>query len=167
MAAKSIVRGDFHFNGDLSCDTFAPPAGCIDNEAVESGAEIDADKVERRITKTYAQNANAASAADRRVIHVARKPGVLTEVKAGVVVACLGDSTITVNVKKNGTTVLTAVVVLDNTNTAFAIESGAVSGAADDYVTGDVFDVTITVSAGTGTLGFGVFVETTFDETAL
>ena len=86
----------------------------------------------------------------------------LAAAKVGAIVACIGDSTITVNLYKNGSTVLSAPVVLDNSNTAFAIEAGAISSAS--YSADDVFEVVVSVSAGTGTLGQGLFVSPMFRE---
>lgn len=88
----------------------------------------------------------------------------MTAVRAGVSVACIGDSTITVDVRKNGTSILSSTIVLDNSNTAFAEESGSISTSS--YAAGDDLEVVVTVSAGTGTLGQGLHVDLILNEAA-
>jgi len=53
---------------------------------------------------------------------------------------------------------------VDSGDAAFAKVAGTVTD--DDYVAGDVFETVVTVSAGSGTLGQGVFVDLVFDEEA-
>jgi hypothetical protein len=111
--------------------------------------------------KTYRQNGNAAAATE--VIHEARgTAGRIRAVRAGSVVAATGNSTATIDVRKNGTTVLSGTIVLDNANTAYVSEAGTLS--VTSLAAGDVLTVVITVSAGTGTLPTGLFVTVVVDE---
>ena len=55
----------------------------------------------------------------REPVHVARGAGSLTEVRAGLVVACVGAATIVVEVLKNGVNVLSSTLTLDNGVAAF------------------------------------------------
>jgi hypothetical protein len=85
--------------------------------------------------------------------------------KAGSVTACVGAATITVDLKKNGVSVLTATIVLDNANTARVVEAATITTTA--AVAGDVFEVSVAVAAGGGTIGSGVFAYAEFYEAAL
>ena len=88
----------------------------------------------------------------------------IQSVRAGVVVAAVGDSTVTIDLYKNGASILSAPIVLDNTNTAYTEETGTLS--SDDLVQGDCLEVVVTVSAGTGTLPQGLYVEVDVHEDA-
>jgi hypothetical protein len=88
----------------------------------------------------------------------------VTEFRCGPVAAAVGDSTATVDLYKNGASILSAGVLIDSGDAAFAVLTGSISSAA--YVAGDVFEVVITISAGTGTLPQGVWGQPTFREAA-
>lgn len=166
MAVEPIIfpeGQDVFVKGNLNPRTMSYPANSITNAAVSSTAGIETNKLRHRFRSTYSQP-NTAATAEVRVLHVVRLPGLIRDVKVGSVAAAIGDSTTTVDVKKNGVTVLTATVVLDNANTARVVEAGTVDSAVDDVVAGDVIEAVITISAGTGTLPTGVFVSIEVDE---
>ncbi|MHC4179040.1 MAG: hypothetical protein ACYSWU_16115, partial [Planctomycetota bacterium] len=76
--------------------------------------------------------------------------------------ACTGDATCTVDVKANGTTILSSVVTLDSSTAAYSEQSGTItdtSAADGEYIT-----VVIDATVGTGALGTGVMVQIDFDE---
>jgi hypothetical protein len=68
---------------------------------------------------------------------------------------------VTVDLRKNGTTVLSAVITLNNANTARVAVAGALS--VTTLVAGDVLEV-VTATAGGGTLATGVFAIVTVNE---
>lgn len=149
------IDGNLHVAGRITAETMTAPASSIDDASVASDADIGAEKLEHQHVITYGQNGTAAAATE--VVHlVVGTTATLEAVEVGSVTAAVGDSTATVDVKKNGTTVLSAPVVLDNANTAYVPEAGtvSVSAAAQDAV----YTVVVTVSAGTGTLPTGLFV---------
>lgn len=157
--------GNFHVAGTLSAEDFTPPDGCIDNAAIEAATGIDATKLEHQFALTYAQ-ANAAAADETRVIHCAYgATGTIVSFEAGSIAACVGDSTVTVDLKKNGTTVLSAVITLDSTNTARVAEAATISTAS--YVDGDVLEVIVDATIGTGTLATGLFATAILREDAV
>ena len=88
----------------------------------------------------------------------------ITAFAAGCVTACIGDSTIEVDLLKNGVSVLSAAIEIDSGDADYAAVAGTVSSAS--VVAGDVLEVAITVTAGTGTLGEGVFAALTLEEKA-
>ena len=131
-------------------------AACVGNTHVKSDAAIDATKLKHQHRAISQQESDTTAAAEDRIIHVVRgTTGTLKEFKAGVVVACVGDSTITVDLHKNGVSVLTAAISIDSGDAAYALVEGTID--SDSVVVGDVLEVVVTVTAGTGTLGKGVF----------
>jgi len=131
-------------------------AGCVGNTDIEAAAGIAASKLEHPVYACYGQS-GAAVAATVPIHTVVGATGVIESVKVGSIVACTGNAEITVDVKKNGTTVLSAAIVLDSTNTARIAESGTLSVTA--LVAGDLLEVVVAVNAGTGALGTGLFVQ--------
>lgn len=160
----TVLDGDVIVRGNLRTDSMTLAANTVGNTEFTASDPLTAAKQEHQYIVAYAQNHGSASAAQRKVVHVAHGAGTLTAFSGGVSVACVGDSTITVNLYKNGSTILSTTVTLDNTNTAFTDEDGTFSTAA--YAAGDVFEVVVTVSAGTGTLGQGVFAKLVVREAA-
>jgi hypothetical protein len=157
MATQSTLGSDLYVNGHLSAKTASLPASSVSNNSVAGSAGIEASKLQHQHQQVYSQNANADAAADRRIIHVVRgNTGEIQSFHAGVRVVCTGNSTITVKLFKNGTNILSADVVIDNSNTAYSLEA-ATGFTSTTLAQNDVLEVDVTVSAGTGTLGDGVF----------
>jgi hypothetical protein len=162
--ASSTVDGDLFVGGTLRARAAQLPSSCVGDAQVSGASPVTAAKLRHRHAVSEAQAHGSASAARRTVVRVAHGDGEVVAVRAGVSVACVGDSTITVDVKKNGTTILSGTIGLDSGDAAFAKVAGTISD--DEYVAGDVFETVVTVAAGTGTLGQGVFVDVVFDEEA-
>jgi hypothetical protein len=159
----TVLQGSYHVAGGLSSDTFTPPAGSITNAAIPANAGITGDKTIRRVSANYSQAIGSVTAADGRVVHVAKAAGTILDFRAGSISLCTVDAVIHVDLKKNGTTVLTATIDLTSANTAY-VAASATLAATPTYVAGDVFTVVVTVAAGAGALGNGVFAEARFDE---
>lgn len=143
-------------SGTLTCKSFTPPAASIGDAAIRSGDYIAGLKVQRGIHRVLAQDSNSAATAQTRVVHVAVSAGTIQSLSAGCVSPCTGDAAITIDLRKNGASVLTAPIDLTSAQAARALVAATVSTA--DYVASDVFEIEITVAAGTGALGSGVFV---------
>ena len=108
-----------------------------------------------------------AAVTERRVIKVVKgATGTIVNFRAGVVVANVGAATISIRLKKNGTNIDTAALVLDSGNAAFALEAAA-GFTSTSLVANDVLEVDITAAAGGGTLGQGLFCELTAREDAV
>lgn len=159
--ATTIIEGDVLVRGALVPESFTAPAQSVSSDAVKTGANIDADKLESRVYASHAQP-NTAATTETRSLFVARRAGSVNSVIAGSIAAAIGDSTVTVDVKKNGTTILSAVITLDNANTARVGEAGTVNVSA--FVAGDWFEVVITATVGSGTMPTGVFVQVEIDQ---
>lgn len=155
------ITGDMYVDGTLRAKEMVLADNTVTNAKVAGDAAIAESKLKHLHHRQFAQP-NTAAAAVTQVVHEARAAGSLLAVRAGSIAAAIGDSTVTVDLRKNGSTVLSGTIQLDSSNTAYISEAGGVAGAA--YVAGDVFTVVITVSAGTGTLPTGVFVTALFGE---
>lgn len=148
------IAGDLIVTGGLAVGSLTLPSSSVVNASVAAGADIDAAKFIHPIRVTEAQD-NVAAADETRIIHVARRAGTVVSFRAGSIAIAVGNAIATVDLKKNGTTVLSAVITLDNANTNRVAEAGTINTAA--YVAGDVFEWVVVDTIGTGTLPTGVF----------
>lgn len=151
------IYGTANFVGPVNL-----PTNTVDNDDVEVGAGISASKLEHQHQPTWGQNGTAA--AHRQVIHKAEAAGTITGAFAGSRTKAVGDSTTTIDILKNGTTILTAPIVLDNGNTNNVAEDGTLS--VTSYAAGDIIEINQTISAGTGTLPVGTFAGVVLREAA-
>ena len=157
----NIVEGDLLVRGRVVPESLTLPSGSVVSDSVQAGANLNADKLEQREYVSHAQP-NSAATTETRTLFVARRAGTVNEVIAGSIAKAIGDSTVTVDVKKNGTTILSSVITLDNANTARVAEVGTLSGSGA-FVADDWFEVVITATVGTGTLPTGVFAQMEID----
>lgn len=138
------------------------PDGAITNAKVASGAGIVASKLEANHRNTVAQ-AGTAATETKVIAHVRGTSGTLRDLVVTCVTACDGASTVTVDLKKNGTTVLGSVVTLDNSKAAYSTTQGTFSNASVSQ--NDVLTVVITANqVGTPALATGVAATLKWDE---
>lgn len=162
---SALFNGDVHIAGTLTFGSgggVTLPAGVVQNLQVEEGAKLDASKSESRLRKEYAQVSTAVAAAEIKVIHVAKAAGTVLGFVAGLVAKSLSGATVSFDLKKNGATILTGLVVINDTHANYEVVSGTINTTS--YVAEDVFEVAVTVDAGGGTLGDGAFAQAVFDE---
>lgn len=152
------INEDCTFGG--TCNFLKPvllPPNVIGNNQANVGDPLTAKKVWHRYNAPYAQNGNAASAADRRVVYREHgTEGHIRELGFGSRTASTGATTITIDVLKNGVTVLSAPIVLDVGNVAYITELGTVT--VPDMVAGDVLEVNVTISGAPGNGVFGYII---------
>ena len=161
-----IITGNRLYRGAVQFVNAILNAGCVGNIHVAAGAKISAAKLEHEPRLTYGQLDGSATVAETKVVHVVSgTAGTLKAIRAGVATACIGDSTITVDVHKNGVTVLNAAITIDSGDAAYALVDGVIDTAT--LAADDVLEVVVTVNAGTGTLGQGLFVNLDLYEDAL
>ena len=161
----ALFTEDVVFTGAVKfAGTVQLKAGCIRNTDIEATAGIGADKLEQPVYACYGQSGTAVAATVpiHTVVGVA---GVIQSVKVGSIVACIGNAEITVDVKKNGTTVLNAPISLTVANTARVAVAGVLT--VTTLAAGDLLEVVVAVNAGTGTLGTGLFVQVKLREGAV
>jgi hypothetical protein len=140
------------------------PAETITNANIQTGANVTASKLEHVHRKTYSQIGSAVDVA-AYVIHVVNGATARNlYVRAGSIAAAIGDATVTIDIKKNGTSVMTGAtpLTLNSSNTAYVPVE--LSIATTTAVVGNVYTLVIDATIGTGTLPTGLFVEFEIDE---
>lgn len=137
------------------------PINAVADAQVISGASIQATKLTHDHFEKYAQAGTVATAGPLPFFE-ARNGGTLVEFGAGSIAVAVGAATVTIDLKKNGSTVLTSVITLDNTNTIRIARLATIAAAS--YVVGDWFEIAVTATAGGGTLPTGLLVYGLFRE---
>lgn len=157
MPVANTIQGDTSINGNISANSMTPIANSVTNASVQVGAAVDGAKLGSILRKMYSQP-NVAATSERRVIYRAHAAGTVLNFRAGSIAIAVGAATVTLDLKKNGVSILTVVITLDTANVAFVSEEATLTGGAP-YAVGDVFDVTVTATAAGGTLPTGVYAE--------
>lgn len=156
------ITADRHYTGaNVFAGTVTLPASTVTNAMIAASAGIDTSKLDHIYIGSYFKVGTVA-ASETAGIHIARAAGTVQSVEAFLIGANVGDSTVSCDVKKNGTTILSAAAAFSSSDAARAVKTGTISTAA--YVDGDVFEVVITGTVGTGTLGTGLYVSVEFSE---
>lgn len=164
MPTPSRHTGEHYFAENVKLADVTLPASCVGNTNVSASAAIAHTKLQHQHRARYSQP-NTTATTETKVIYVCYgATGTILDFRAGSIVACAGAATITLDLKKNGTTVLSGVITLDNANTARVVEAGTLS--VTTLVVGDVLEVVATATAGGGTLGTGLFASVTVAEDA-
>lgn len=140
------------------------PDDCVGNDQVATGAGIAASKLEHQYEKNVTQP-NTAATDETRVIHVVRgATATVQEFRAGSIAKAAGGATCTVDLKKNGSSILSSPITLDSGNSDYVPESAAVT--SPDLVADDVLTVVIDGTVGGGTLPTGVYADLVLREDA-
>ncbi len=156
VTSDLIVDGYLTVSGGM-----AIPAGAVSNSQVVGSAGISASKLQHSPRKAYSQP-NTTATSETRIIHVAHGAGTLLGFKAGSIVAAIGAATVTVNLLKNGTTMLSSVITLDSANAAYTPEDATLS--VTSIAANDVLTIAIVATAGGGTLPTGVYCSASLEE---
>ena len=142
--------------------TVSLPVGSVGDAQGSAGSPMGPSKLKHQHCIDKEQVGTAVAA----VIHLHRVKGLTSTnltLSAGFSeAACIGNATVTIDIKKNGVSILSASTVLDSTNALYAEEAFNITD--DDAVAGDNYTAHITVNAGTGTLGKGLFISGRIDE---
>lgn len=162
MSLAQVVYGDLHITGTMTAGALTPSGGSVTNASVAAAAAIQASKLEHQLHLTYGQSGTAASATIP--IHCGYGAGTIVSIKAFSVAAAVGVATVVIDLKKNGTTVLSSTITLDNANTAYVPEAGSLSTTT--FNADDVLTLVITATAGGGTLPTGLGVTVILRENA-
>lgn len=167
MSSPVVIPGDLIVRGAFGAGSMAVPANAIGDAEVTAARPISAAKLQQRFQTHASQTKTAGvSVAERRVIRViVGATGTILSLLAGLQTALVGDATTTINLYKNGSSILTAALVLTSATAAYATAAASVATAS--LVVGDVLEIVITVAAGTGTLGQGLFVQLNHNEDAV
>ena len=160
----NTIDGDLQVRGSIRADGFTLPGSSIGDAEAQSASPFGVNKVRHQHAPLITGLHGTATTARREVIHVARGAGTLKEFRCGVTVANIGAATISFNLLVNGVSVLTTPTQVSSAHAANAVVTGSLTTSPTPYNDGDVFEVSITVAAGGGTLGQGAFAQAIFDE---
>jgi hypothetical protein len=153
--------GDMRVRGNFGAGTMSVPANSIRDAQVASDAAIGAGKLVNRINLTYSQANGTNNVAKRQYIHrVYGVSGTLQDFKAINRVAASGGDSTSVDLYVNGSSVLSAAIVL-NAAAGTTSQSGTISTPA--VTQGDRVEVVVTLSGTNVGQEVGVF--TVLDET--
>lgn len=158
------IEDDLHVGGNLSADAMSIPSSTIDDDDVKSTAAIQQGKLDHQHRIPYSQPNTTATTETRVLYRCFGASGTILGFHAGSIAANIGAATVTLDLKKNGTTVLSSVITLNNANTARVAVAGTLS--VTTLVAGDVLEVVVTATAGGGTLATGLFAAVTVGEKA-
>lgn len=161
----SSVNGDLVVAGGFSCQSMTIPANAVGDAQIPAAAGIKYSKLQQLRQIGYAQPNSAATTETREILAVRGATATVLELVVGAIVAAVGAATVTVDLRKNGVTILSAVVTLDSTTAAYILKSATILTPA--LVVGDVLTVVITATAGGGTLPTGFFVQVRVAEDAV
>lgn len=164
MSRVSSWAGDIYVQGNLRADSFSFPSLSIRNADAAADAAFATTKLMHRHHVMYQQESAATAADASHIIYVAQASGTITQFRAGAKVAHIGAAVCTFDLKKNGTTVLSAVIETDSGDVAYAVVPGTISSTT--YTADDVFEIVVDATVGGGTLATGVFAQVVFDESA-
>ncbi len=156
--------GDLYVDGHFRALTATLPNGTVTDSMVNGSADIVATKLQHEHRKEHGQP-NAVATAETKVVFRARGAGTIVDFVAGSIAKAVGDSTCTVNLLKNGTTVSAAPITLNSSSVNYTPQAATITVAA--FVANDVFTIVITPTVGTGTLPFGVYGSGSFRESGV
>lgn len=140
------------------------PAGITD-AMIAALAKIDQSKLGHQHRIPYNQPNTAATTETRVLYRCYGATATVIELACGSIAIAVGAATVTFDLKKNGTTVLTGVLTLNSSNTARVAVLASLSGTVT-LAAGDVLELVVTATASGGTLPTGIFAELTVKEDA-
>ena len=165
MATPDTIFADKIYTGAVTFSQ-APtlPADTISNDThVKTGINVQVAKLEHLFKALLAQEAATLAANDNKVVHHVQAAGTVLEFKAGCVVSAIGDSTVAVDLLKNGVSILSAAISLAAADpAAYGQKTATISSAA--VVADDELSIKFTVTAGTGTLPKGIWAQVRLKE---
>jgi hypothetical protein len=151
----SLIDSDMYVNGNLAAKQLGVPNGTITQSMMApntgSGQGILASGVQQQYVLYSKQDNNTTPVARTEVIHVViGQKCNLQSVKFGLTVACTGSDSVVVDLKKNGTSVLSGPVTL-NLASGTTPQAGTITTPA--AVAGDIITFVVTTVTGTSMKG--------------
>lgn len=163
--AQDRVENDLLVTGTLTCRALGVNTATITNAMVHATADVDASKLEHQYQHVVADAYATSATSYRKLIHDVRgATGTLLEFRCRASQANVGDSTVTIQLKKNGSNILSASVSFSSADAAFALKTGTFTSTA--LVADDYLEVDITATVGTGTLAKGMIISLALREDA-
>lgn len=140
MAQPTTFSGTVYFR-ETATFAAAPvlPPNTITDAHISAGAAISPAKMGHRLEMTISQKLGVDAASEAHVAHVVYgTTGTLLAFRAGAVTPAGSATTVAVDLKKNGTSVLSSTITLNNSQAAYELVDGTISSqtvAADDVLT--------------------------------
>lgn len=158
----NTLNGDTRCSGSMTAEQgFFSSVPWADENDFLSSARLPTSILVERQHKHHGQVGTVAT--ERRSIAIMRAAGTLKSLEICITqTAHVGAATLTVDLLKNGTTVLTAPVSTSSSDAVRALKGATFASTA--LADGDVLELNITATAGGGTLAVGMGAELTYDE---
>ena len=173
MPSQNRTEGSLHVAGQLSCQTFTPPAGSVVNASIAAGSA--GSYIERSkgvqghaITNELFGPTTAVTAVTRWWHTVRGATGTVVSVEAAIAVVATGaDRTITVDLHKSTgagafATILSATAGFTNASAVRTPVAGTISTAS--LVDGDILAIVVTVAGAAGNQATGLTVTVNIGE---
>jgi hypothetical protein len=157
---------DLYVDGNLSAKTVTLPASSVTDAMIAGSAGIKSTKVQQVRNLHWAfQDSTVTAAVCRQIVHALYgATGTILDFSVGAVTANVGGATVTIDLKKNGSSILTGTFTLDNTTPAFTLKANP-GLTSSSLVAGDILEAAITsATAGGGTIAKGVFCRLVLNE---
>ncbi len=169
--SQNTINNDEVVNGNINCRQVLPSQACLTNAMVVTPAlpanAIDTPKLRHRTIVVLPFNGNSTTTAAAVIIpahYVYGTAGTIVAYGVGSVAIAVGSATVVCDLLKNGSTVLSGTITLDNANVARVIEA-APGFTSTALVAGDVLEAKVTsATASGGTIPVGAFFRLVIDE---
>lgn len=147
--ALSTHDGDLRVTGTLTAGSMSVPASSVGDTQVTAAADVAATKLRHLhcVDLAVFDHGTDVTGTTRRGIYRAMSACTVQAFEVYVTVAAGAATTVTVNLLKNGTTMLTGVVTVDSTLTAHTMLAGTLASSA--LVADDILEVEVILTAGT------------------
>lgn len=161
---------DLHVDGLFSCKKIAAPSGAFTDTHIAGNAGIQTSKMDHRYVQVVPLSANRKSTdavvAGRYVVALVRSANgaTLKEIRGGHVTPPTGTGKYSFNLLRNGVSILQTGAAVD-VDIAVAAR-GSVAAIINDpsAVQNDLYELDITINAGTGVVANGGFVVLYWDQ---
>lgn len=165
IVTPTVFSGPVVVTGNLSSSTFSAPAGCISDAAVvvpSAGANgINTTKLNHRQHVRYSQAEGTSIVTETRIVWLTNgTQASFISARAIEKTATSGGDTVTVDIRKNGTSILSGATPISVTGTSVVI--GTITTTSSTV--GDYVEVVVTATHTSGTLGQGLYVDLIVDE---
>jgi hypothetical protein len=164
MASNLRLTGDLDVTGRGNFGSLTVPNGSITNQSFSANPadRLTYAKMEHVYKALLAQPVVGAGISQNSTLNMAVDAGTVLDVKAGVVSNFTGTANLTIDLKKNGVSILSGPFVLNSTNPAFTYSTALLS--CSTFAAGDLFTATVVANSGNGSVGNGPWLQVIFRE---
>ena len=157
---------DFNVQGTATFKTVNLPAASVNPANMGSGAPgnyFPASNSRSKIKRVYAIDSAATAVTEQKPMHlVIGATATALSFSAALITACVGTATVTIDLKINGTSILSSPITLTSANASRSVVTTGI--LSPNLTAGQILEIVITATASTGTLGQGLIVTFVLDE---